>query len=106
MEKLILVGLGLSVISGCAKRPTAIAPTSVGDTFANYSCDEAREEIFKQRQLLANLSATQDSAATADALGVFFTWIPVGSATGGDKEGAIALSKGMVLALENRLSSC
>lgn len=37
-------------------------------------------------------------AATSDAVGVFFVGVPVGSLTGADKDGQIAVSKGKVQA--------
>ncbi|MEJ6404931.1 hypothetical protein [Yoonia sp. 2307UL14-13] len=94
------------IVSACAKRPDAIAPVSMGNAFSGLSCNQAQTMLATERSNLAALSAEQNSAATGDAVGVFLLGLPIGSATGGDKEGAIAASKGKVIALENRLLSC
>jgi hypothetical protein len=62
--------------------------------------------LIAEQQTLASLSAAQQSAVTGDAVGVFLIGVPMSSLSGGDKEGAIAASKGKILALEARLVTC
>ena len=62
--------------------------------------------LLQERQSLAALESKQRSAATGDALGVFFIGVPVSSLTGNDVSGSIGASKGKVVALENRLMTC
>ena len=52
------------------------------------------------------LSAAQKKAVSGDAFGVFLIGVPVSSLNDKDKEGAIATSKGKILALESRLLTC
>lgn len=106
MKKIILMTAVVFSLSACAKRPDAIAPVSVGNAFDNISCQAAQEKLTIEKANLAALSEAQNSAATGDAIGVFLIGLPVGSITGSDQEGAVAIAKGQVLALENRLLSC
>lgn len=92
--------------SACAKRPDAIAPVSMGNAFSNVSCNQAQTMLNTERASLTTLSAAQNTAANNDAFGVFLIGVPMGSVSGGDNEGNIAVSKGKILALENRLVTC
>lgn len=106
MKKITLVTCAVLALSACAKRPDSIAPVSMGDAFSNISCSKSQAMLIEEKSTLAALSAEQIQTANGDALGVFLLGLPLGSVTGGDKEGSIGASKGKVLALENRLLSC
>ncbi len=99
---LALVG----TVAGCAKSPSSIAPVSMTGMYDNVSCKKARNMLEQERQTLAALESEQKSARTGDAIGVFLILVPVSSLTGADREGAIATSKGKVLALEARVMDC
>jgi len=99
----LIVALGLAA---CAKSPASIAPVSMAGAYDNISCKKARNMLEQERQTLAALEAQQKSAQTGDAIGVFLILVPVSSLTGSDREGAIATSKGKVLALEARTQEC
>ncbi|MDF1778791.1 MAG: hypothetical protein P1V21_04330 [Rhizobiaceae bacterium] len=87
---------------GCAKRPDAITPVSMpSDVYTLMGCSKLSDELTREQQNLDTLSRAQNDAATGDALGVFLVGLPLASATGGDKEGLIAVSKGKVQALES-----
>lgn len=93
-------------LTGCAKSPAAIAPVSMAGAYDNVSCKKVGPMLEQERQTLAALETQQKSAQAGDAIGVFFILVPVSSLTGADREGAIATSKGKVLALEARMQSC
>lgn len=70
------------------------------ETYAGLECDQLNESLITERNTLATLSSAQNSAANADAIGVFLVGVPVASLTDGDKEGLIAVAKGKIQALE------
>tara|TARA_R110000751_G_scaffold307857_3_gene432890 strand:- start:32202 stop:32447 length:246 start_codon:yes stop_codon:yes gene_type:complete len=71
------------------------------DVYTLMECSKLSDELTREQQNLDTLSRAQNDAATGDALGVFLVGLPLASATGGDKEGLIAVSKGKVQALES-----
>lgn len=93
-------------LAACARGPDAIAPVALGPAFQSTPCSDARALLAQERAQLASMAQSQRSAQMGDALGVFLLGVPVSSLTGGDREGAIATSKGKVLALEARLTGC
>ena len=95
-----------TLLLGCAKSPDSIAPVSMGNAFVETSCADAITMLNAERPILAALEQKQRDAVAGDAIGVFLVLIPVSSLTGGNVEGDIAASKGKVLALEARTSSC
>ena len=97
------LGLGLAA---CAKAPSSIAPVSMAGAYDKVSCKKASTMLEQERATLAALESQQKSARTGDAIGVFLILVPVSSLTGADREGAIATSKGKVLALESRVMEC
>lgn len=103
-RSLILVAV---ILAACAPRPEAIAPAAMpSGMYDRLSCQQAQAERASVAERLAALEASQRSAATGDALGVFLVGVPVSSLTGGDRAGEIALHKGKALALEARLARC
>ena len=99
--RILCVALLALVLTACAKRPDAIAPTAIPmDAYTNMSCDELLTLLATEQANLAALSQQQNNAATGDALGVFLIGVPVSSVGGGDKEGNIAVSKGKIQAIE------
>jgi hypothetical protein len=74
--------------------------------FDHLSCSKAKEQLGSERVKLAALEKRQNSAATADAVGVFLVLVPVSKLTGGDVAGEVGASKGAVLALEQRVARC
>ncbi len=106
MKRIVLISIAILAISGCAKNPDSIAPVSMDASYQNVSCSQASRMLPTERSRLANLEARQRNAANGDAVGVFLIGVPVSSVSGGDQEGEVAVSKGKVLALENRLLAC
>ena len=96
----------LVVTAACTPRPESIAPVSMTGAFNAVSCRDAQAQLAEERQTLVKLEKQQNSAATADAVGVFLVLVPISKLTGGDKGGEVGTSKGKVLALEQRLESC
>lgn len=93
-------------LSACAQSPGAIAPVSMAGAYDHLSCRSARGQLAEERQALAALETAQRSAVTGDAIGVFLIGVPASSLSGGDRAGDIAVSKGRVIALENRVTRC
>lgn len=105
--KFAFVGIvALALTAACAKGPDAVAPVSMGNAFADMSCQTAANMLAAERQTMAALSSRQRGAQIGDAVGVFLVAVPVSSLTGGNVEGQLATSKGKVIALESRLASC
>jgi hypothetical protein len=101
MKGLILGVAVCALVSGCAKRPGAIAPAAIPfEAYTGLDCSALSAELAKEEANLYGLSASQSDAATGDALGVFVIGVPIASVAGGDKEGAIAVSKGKVEAMK------
>ena len=92
-------------IAGCASRASSVAPVAIPS--ANYKgldCEETKSTLEVKRAQKFALINQQNNAATGDAVGVFFTLLPLGSIFGADKEGQLAQAKGEVLALEGAIS--
>lgn len=106
MTKTLSALLAAALLAGCAASPESIQPVSMGNAYAGLSCAAASAELATERQRLNAFEAAQRSAAAGDALGVFLIGVPVSSLSGGDQAGAIAASKGKVLALEARVRAC
>ncbi|WP_018688715.1 hypothetical protein [Ahrensia kielensis] len=102
----IALGLSVLVITSCAKRPDAISPSAIPESaYTNLSCSDLAKTRADEEANLKALSVQQTNAANGDAFGVFLIGVPMGSVTGGDKEGLISVSKGKIQAMEaNRLS--
>ena len=105
MNRLLFPILALG-LAACAQSPDAIAPVSMTGAYAGVSCKNASALLVQERGSLSALSAAQKKAVTGDAVGVFLIGVPMSSLNGNDKEGAIATSKGKILALESRLLTC
>lgn len=91
-------------LGACAKRPDAITPVAIpASAYSNMGCKELTTAMISERTNLNALSSAQNSAATGDAFGVFLIGVPLGSVSGGDKEGLIAVSKGKITAMEGEL---
>ena len=102
----LVAGTLLTLSMACTPRPGSIAPVSMTGAFDTLSCAQAQNQLTSERARLVALERRQNSAATADAVGVFLVLIPVSRLTGGDVAGEVATSKGAVLALEQRLARC
>lgn len=105
MKRACIVAMTLT-LAACAKSPSAVSPVSMTGAFNNLSCAEAQNALANERVNLASLTSRQRSAATADAVGVFLILVPLSSVTGNNVEGELAVSKGRVIALEQRTASC
>ena len=91
----------LAIIAACAQKPENIAAANIGSNeYRGYSCKNLAEAKLQHSQNLANLSADQKKAATGDAIGVVLLGIPLSSMSGGDKETAIAVTKGHLQSIE------
>lgn len=103
---MLLLLCAASGLAGCAARPDAIAPVSMGNAYDGASCAEAQALRARSAETLATLSRQQDQAATGDTIGVILIGVPVSSLAGSDVSGAIAAEKGRLLALDARLAGC
>lgn len=96
----------IALLAACAESPDAIAPVSMVGAYDGVPCSKARTMLEQERQTLSALSTAQEAAVSGDAVGVFLIGVPVSSLNGKDQSGAIATSKGKILALEARLQTC
>lgn len=108
MKKYLTISLliAASALGACAKRADSVVPVSMTGAFDGVTCKQIGPLLETERATMATLSQKQNSAATGDAVGVFLLGVPVSSVVGGNVEGALAASKGKVLALEQRAARC
>lgn len=106
MKKFLIGSALILSVAACAQSPGAIQPVSMGAAYSQTSCSKARAHLAAEQQNLAALSSQQEAAVAGDAIGVFLIGVPVSSLTGADRSGAIATSKGKIVALQARLSNC
>jgi hypothetical protein len=93
------------VLAGCASRASSVAPVAVpSSNYAGLSCEETKTMLSQKQAAQSALTKSQNTAATVDAVGVFFLFLPVGSIFGGDVEGELAQAKGEVSALQGAVS--
>lgn len=104
--KIAVASASILFCLACTPRPDSIPPVSMTGAFDNMSCNQAITALNAERVTLARLEQQQNSAATADAVGVFLVLVPVSKLTGGDRAGEVGTSKGRVIALEQRVSRC
>lgn len=105
MKILICITLAAMALTACAKQPENIAAVEVGaNEFRGLSCKQLSETRLVTAQNLENLSASQKSAASGDAVGVFLLGLPVSSMSGNDKETQIAVTKGRLQALDREMT--
>ena len=93
-------------LAACSPLPDAIAPAPMPGLADGLSCSVASSRLATERARYAELAQLQRNAATADAIGVFIAFVPLGNLTGGNKEGLIAESKGKIAAYGARLTTC
>lgn len=105
-HKTLAAAACLMLTIACTPRADSIPPVSMTGAFDGMSCNQAVAALNEERVTLARLEQQQNSAATADAVGVFLVLVPVSKLTGGDRAGELGASKGKVLALEQRVSRC
>ena len=105
MNHLIPILIAAS-LAACSPLPDAIAPAPMTGLADGLSCSVAISRLATERARYAELAQLQRNAATADAIGVFIAFVPLGNLTGGNKEGLIAASKGKIAAYEARLMTC
>ena len=107
MRPVILATAAALTLAACAQGPGSIAPAAMpGGMYDAMSCQQASAERNRLAAELSALESRQRGAATADAVGVFLLFIPMGSLTGGDVSGEIATARGKALALDARLAGC
>ena len=107
MRPTILATAAALTLAACAQGPGSVAPAAMpGGMYDSMSCQQARAERQRLATEISALESRQRGAATADAVGVFLLFIPVGSLTGGDVSGELATARGKLLALDARLGRC
>lgn len=105
MKTIIYITATALALTACAKQPENIAAVEVGDNeYRGLSCKQLSETRVATSQNLENLSASQKSAASGDAVGVFLLGLPVSSMSGNDNETAIAVTKGRLQALDREIA--
>lgn len=90
-----------ALLAGCAKNPESIAPMTMPlNAYSGLTCEQLALELQKSQTELLQAEASQRSAVTGDAVGVFLIGVPVSSLSGADKEGIVAQKKGEVIAIQ------
>ena len=90
-----------AMLCACAKNPDSITPMAMpANAYSGLTCEQLTTEMTRSRSELTAAEASQRQAVTGDAVGVFLIGVPMGSLTGGDKEGIVAQKKGEVIAIE------
>lgn len=90
-----------ALATACAKAPENIAAIEMDTaTYQRLSCRSLATEEVKITAELNALSASQKSAASSDALGVFLLGLPLSSMSGNDKEALISVAKGRLDAID------
>lgn len=103
--KYTILATGL-LLSACATAPENIAAANLSsNAFMGQSCAALGTNLVATNQKLENLSASQRSAASGDALGVFFIGLPISSMSGGDKEADIAIAKAELQQIQTAIST-
>ena len=105
-RKKFMVAAFALLAMACTPRSDSIPPVSMTGAFDSMSCNQETAALNEERATLVKLEQRQNSAATADAVGVFLVLVPISKVTGGDLAGEVGTSKGKVLALEQRVSRC
>lgn len=87
--------IGVLALAGCAKSPDAIVAADVGTTpYMQMSCSQLAAENARVSGQMQPAVAAQRQAQANDAAGVFLLGLPVGSMSGGSREGEISRLKG------------
>ena len=109
-EKAVRMGKSIifySILVGaCAQSPASINPTPTTSIWKTAPCRDAQKEYEKLSKSIPRLVAHQNKAVTADAAGMFLIGVPVASASGKDVTDEIAITKGNLLNLRDRLDAC
>lgn len=100
---MVIAVVGLSLLTAaCSPRANSVrAVGSTSNAYDSLSCSQIRSAVGFARDAVASLSAQQNSAANADAIGVLFTLVPVGNVAGLGVEADLAEAKGRLAALKN-----
>ncbi|MEL6798310.1 MAG: hypothetical protein AAFO80_00405 [Pseudomonadota bacterium] len=102
----VFVALSAIALSGCATRPSSIAPVSMGDAFSDVPCANVPAMLETERKRVDTLFRQQRNTVTGDTVGVAIIGVPVSSLSGRDVAQELATSKGKVNALERRAIAC
>jgi hypothetical protein len=86
-RKKFMVAAFALLAMACTPRADSIPPVSMTGAFDSMSCNQATSALNDERATLVRLEQRQNSAATADAVGVFLVLVPISKVTGGDLAG-------------------
>lgn len=101
VKTLAVMTLAAVTLQACAQRASAIAPSPVPSAnYEGYDCDELKIMLMQKTAAKNALVSSQNSAATTDAVAIWFTLLPLGSVFGMDREGEVAQAKGETMALQ------
>ncbi|MBI4046578.1 MAG: hypothetical protein HY371_07150 [Devosia nanyangense] len=91
-------------LSGCAKPPSAIAPSYVSEVpYQSYSCKQLGEELQRLDAAYVTAAAQQEKARTGDTWGVILIGIPTSSLSGDNIAPEIASLKGQQVAVQKTM---
>ena len=100
-KQVIIAGLGIAALAGCAKTPESIAPASTSTIpYQRYSCGQIGQEERRLSSALTTAYTQQNNARTNDVVGVILIGLPVSTLSGDNIAPQIAKLKGEREALQ------
>lgn len=92
------------LLAGCAKAPSAIAPSYVSAVpYESYSCRQLGEERSRLQAAYTVAAKQQEDARTGDVVGVIFLGLPTSTLSGGNIAPQIANLKGQMVAVDQTI---
>lgn len=103
----IVIGLSLiAFLAGCATAPQNIVPQkNDGSSYVRMTCEQLCSTRSEIERSLIQADQQQRSTRSTDIVGILLVGVPLGRATGGNREDEIAVLKGQDLAIESILKS-
>ncbi len=102
---LVLFGLTALMLTGCAKKPEAIAPAYVSHMqYMSYNCPQLASEAARLDAALAQVSQAQRNARSGDVAGVILLGLPVSSMSGSNVSDQVASVKGQQVAVQQAMN--
>lgn len=104
MKKLLATIFLPALLMSCATQPDKIKATTISpDTYADFDCNQVRQEILRVHERVSSIAGMQRTKAKSDAMavgvGLVLYWPALFLVAGGDMDEEIASLKGQYEAL-------
>jgi hypothetical protein len=105
IKRFICVSISILFISGCSQKAAQISPVYTSPLiYQHYSCEQIRQELFRVKNKVMEISGQQDATASKDAValgvGLVIFWPALFFMMGGEKKHELGRLKGEYEALE------